>query len=42
MTTLGGGYTLSLFNENDIISQEKNISIKKQSAGSGKMTLKKS
>jgi hypothetical protein len=32
MTTLGGGYTLSLFNKNDIISQEKNISIKKQNA----------
>jgi hypothetical protein len=41
MTAFGGGYTLSIFNKEDIISQEKNISIKKQSAGSGKMTLKK-
>jgi len=32
MTTLGGGYTLSLFNKNDIISQEKNISIKTQNS----------
>jgi len=32
MTTLGGGYTLSIFNKEDIISQEKNISIKKQNA----------
>jgi len=32
MTTLGGGYTLSLFNENDIISQEKNISIKTENS----------
>ena len=39
MTTLGGGYTLSLFNENDIISQEKNISIKKQNLGNGKLVL---
>ena len=30
MTTLGGGYTLSIFNKEDITSQEKNISIKKQ------------
>jgi hypothetical protein len=30
MTALGGGYTLSIFNKEDIISQEKNISIKKQ------------
>ena len=32
MTTLGGGYTLSLFNESDIISQEKNISIKTENS----------
>ena len=32
MTALGGGYTLSIFNKEDIISQEKNISIKKQNA----------
>jgi hypothetical protein len=30
MATLGGGYTLSIFNKEDIVSQEKNISIKKQ------------
>ena len=41
MTTLGGGYTLSLFNNNDIISQEKNISIKKQNLGGGKISLYK-
>jgi hypothetical protein len=40
MTTLGGGYTLSIFNKEDIVSQEKNISIKKQSAGSGKINLR--
>lgn len=39
MINLGGGYTLSI---EDIAVQEKNISIKKQSAGSGKITLKKS
>jgi hypothetical protein len=38
MISLGGGYTLSIFNKEDIVSQEKNISIKKQSAGSGKLT----
>jgi hypothetical protein len=37
MRTLGGGYTLSLFNKNDIISQEKNISIKKTNINSGKL-----
>jgi len=30
MTALGGGYTLSIFNKEDVISQEKNFSIKKQ------------
>lgn len=30
MTTLGGGYTLSLFNKKDIVSEQKNILIKKQ------------
>jgi len=32
MINLGGGYTLSIFNKEDISSQEKNISIKKQNA----------
>jgi hypothetical protein len=41
MTTLGGGYTLSIFNKEDVISQEKNFSIKKQSAGSGKIIASK-
>ena len=41
MTTLGGGYTLSIFNKEDIISQEKNISIKKQNLGGGKIIASK-
>jgi hypothetical protein len=39
MATLGGGYTLSIFNKEDIVSQEKNISIKKQNLGGGKLNL---
>jgi hypothetical protein len=39
MTTLGGGYTLSLFNKKDIVSEQKNISIKKQNLGGGKISL---
>jgi len=41
MTTLGGGYTLSIFNQSDIKPITKNISIKKTSIGGGRLVLKK-